>query len=68
MDILLNYIFIGFSFTFIVDFVLNLESVKNHPKMKDKNWGWNERIFAILAWPIALIIFVISFIKSYFRK
>ena len=67
MDILLNYIFIGFSFVFIVDFVLNLESIKKHPKMKDYIWGWNERIFAMLAWPIAILIFLISFIKTYFK-
>ena len=65
---ILNYFFIGTGFTFIIDLLLGLDIFKNHPKMKDKNWGWNERIFAILAWPIALIIFVISFIKSYFRK
>ena len=67
MDILLNYIFIGFSFTFIVDFILNLESMKKHPKMRNLIWGWNERIVGILFWPIAIIIFSISFIKSYFR-
>ena len=68
MDILLNYIFIGFSFTFIVDFVLNLESVKNHPKMKDKTWGMNERIICTLIWPISVLLFTITFIKSYFKK
>ena len=68
MDMVLNYIFIGFAFAFIVDFILNLESVKNHPKAVNLKWGWNERIFAILVWPIGIIIFLFSFIKTSLKK
>ena len=68
MDILLNYIFIGFAFAFIVDCVLNLESVRNHPKSINLKWGWGERICAILAWPIGILIFLFSFIKTYFNN
>ena len=68
MDIFLNYIFIGFVFAFIVDFVLNLESIKNHPKSVNLKWGWGQRIFAVLAWPIGIIIFLFSFIKTTFEK
>ena len=64
---LINYFFIGFVFTFLVDILLGLKLIKNHPKMKDHNWGWNERIICILFWPIAFLTFSISFIKTYFR-
>jgi len=64
---LINYFFIGFVFTFLVDILLGLKSIKNHPKMKDHNWGWNERIICILFWPIAFLTFSISFLKTYFK-
>ena len=64
---LINYFFIGFIFTFLVDTLIGLKSIKNHPKMKDYIWGWNERIICILLWPVAFISFSVSFIKTYFR-
>ena len=64
---ILNYFFIGFSFTFLIDLLMTLKPIKNHPKMKDHTWGWNERITCILFWPIAFIVFFIAFIKSYFN-
>ena len=30
---ILNYFFIGVGFTFIVDLLLGMEGIKNHPKM-----------------------------------
>ena len=65
---ILNYIFIGFTFTFIVDLLMNLKPIINHPKMKNHTWGWNERIICILFWPISFIIFFIAFIKTYFNR
>jgi hypothetical protein len=64
---LINYFFIGFIFTLGIDLLLSLKSVKNHPKMKDYNWGWNERTICILLWPISLTIFSVSFLKTYFK-
>ena len=64
---ILDYIFIGFVFTFIVDLLMGLKPIINHPKMKDKVWWGNERIICILFWPIAFTIFTVQFIKSYFR-
>ena len=64
---ILNYFFTGFVFTFIIDLLMNLKPIINHPKMKDKVWGWNERITCILFWPIAFTIFTVQFIKSYFK-
>ena len=65
---ILNYFFIGASFTFILDLLLGMGKIKNHPKMKDKHWGWGERIACILVWPIASLVFSIAFIKAYFSK
>ena len=65
---ILNYFFIGVAFTFILDLLLGLNSFKNHPKMKDKVWGMKERILCVIIWPISLLIFIIAFIKTYFKK
>ena len=64
---ILNYFFIGAGFTFIVDLLLGIEGIKNHPKMKDKNWGTRERIICITIWPLSFLIFFIAFIKTYFK-
>ena len=65
---ILNYFFIGAAVTFIIDLLLGIEGIKNHSKMKDKNWGMGERILCVLIWPIASIIFTIAFIKQFFKK
>ena len=65
---ILNYFFIGFVFTFLVDILMGSSKIKNHPKMKDKTWGMNERIICTLIWPISVLLFTITFIKSYFKK
>jgi len=62
---ILNYFFIGTAFTFIVDLLLNVKSIKNHPKMKDKNWGVRERIICIIVWPLSVIIFLTAFIRQF---
>ena len=68
MDILLNYIVIGFAFAFIVDYMLNLKVFKNHPQTQNAKWGWGEMVCAVIAWPIGIIIFVYTFIQQYFKK
>ena len=68
MDIILNYIFIGFIFTFFIDWLLSLNSVRNHPNVKDLSWGNTERIICIIIWPLSALIFLIAFIKPLFRK
>ena len=64
---ILNYFFIGSAFTFLCDLLMGLKHIQNHPKMKDKVWGWNERITCILFWPIASLIFLTAFIKQLFK-
>ena len=65
---ILNYIFVGFLVIFLIDSISYIG--QNHPKMQIalKQWGWAERTICVIIWPIALIIFVVSFIKTYFRK
>ena len=59
---ILNYFFIGFAFTFIVDLIII--KAKNHPKLINKIWGLKERVICVLIWPIATTVFIISFIKE----
>ena len=66
MDIILNYIFVGFAFTFLIDLLLNSEKIKNHPNVKGLSWGNKERIMCISIWPIAVLVFFLSFFKTYF--
>ena len=63
----LNYFFTGFAFTFLIDVLMSLKPIRNHVKMKNKIWGWNERITCVLFWPIAFIVFFIAFIKERFK-
>ena len=64
---ILNYFFIGFGFTFIVDLLLGIEDIRNHPKMKNQKWGTKERILCIIIWPLSALFFMISFIKQFFK-
>ena len=66
MDIILNYIFIGFVFIFFIDWLLNIDRIKKHPLMVNQTWGWSERTICILIWPLAILVFLVSFFKTYF--
>ena len=66
---ILNYFFIGFGFTFIIDLLLGIEGIKNHPKMQDTPiWDMKLRLFCILVWPLSVLIFTIAFLISFFRR
>ena len=64
----LNYFFIGFAFIFLLDLIL-IRLHKN-PIMKEvvKRWGWKERVACVLVWPIAALVFSLSFVISHFKK
>jgi hypothetical protein len=64
---ILNYLFIGAAFTFILDLILT--KLNNHPLMKEiiKKWGYKERIACTIIWPLATLIFVVAFTKSIFK-
>jgi len=64
----LNYFFIGFVFTFLIDILMGLKHIKNHPKMKNHIWGMKERILCIIIWPLSVLIFSIAFIKTSFKR
>jgi len=65
---ILNYFFIGFAFTFIVDVFMGYKPIKNNLKIKDITWGVKERLVCVLIWPLAALVFVISFIKQFLQK
>tara|TARA_B110000881_G_scaffold117259_1_gene102876 strand:- start:188 stop:388 length:201 start_codon:yes stop_codon:yes gene_type:complete len=64
---ILNYFFIGTVFTFIIDLLLSMERIKTHPAVKDKDWGIRERIICVIVWPLSTVIFLIAFIKQFFK-
>ena len=63
----LNYIFIGFIITFLLDYVS--DKYKNHPSWVNvPEWDWGSRIMFILFWPLGVGLFLYTFIKTYFFK
>tara|TARA_B100000768_G_C11029174_1_gene269352 strand:- start:352 stop:555 length:204 start_codon:yes stop_codon:yes gene_type:complete len=67
MDMILNYIFVGFAFIFIMDIVMTKLKEKNY-LTPNVDWGWGQRLIAVVIWPIALFWFCISFCKQFFKK
>ena len=66
MDMVLNYIFIGFAITFLLDYMS--EKFKNHAGWENvPEWTWGARIALTLFWPLGVIIFIYTFLKSYFE-
>ena len=65
-----NYLFIGVSFMFLVEFVLSSKSSKKYskiyPNLKAK-FGFWERAIGIVFWPICLGIFIYHFLKQIFK-
>ena len=64
---ILNYLFIGFIFVFLLDVIcLHL---KDHKAFKNvPEWGWKERIICVLIWPLTSLLFFGSPLKSIFKK
>ena len=66
MEKFLNYIFIGFIFTFLLDYISN--KYVDHPAFKDvPEWDWGARIMFVLFWPLGAIVFIYTFLKTYFK-
>ena len=63
----LNYFFIGIVVAFIVEILLEIRGIKNHPSVVNETWGMKERVICVLVWPLAAIVFVMSFIKEIFK-
>ena len=67
MKIIINYIFVGFILTFLLDYIS--DKFKNHPSFKDvPEWDWGSRIIFMLFWPLGTFIFIYSFIKERFKQ
>jgi len=64
---ILNYLTIGIIFGFLIELLFNRLSDNPQIKKMNINWGWGERITAIIIWPLALIIFIIHFFKAIFK-
>ena len=63
---ILNYFFIGFIFTLLIEYLFN--HFISHPLLKGTKWDWSERIICILIWPLGLLVFLTAFIKTKFKK
>jgi len=66
MDKFLNYIFIGFAFSFILDFISY--KYTDHPSFQNvPEWSWGARIMLILFWPLGAAMFIHVYLKEYFK-
>jgi len=66
MDKFLNYIFIGFAFSFILDFIS--DKYADHPSYQNvPEWSWGARIMLILFWPLGAAMFIYVYLKEYFK-
>ena len=66
MDKVLNYIFIGFTLTFLLDYLS--DKYADHPSFQNvPEWGWGARIMLVLFWPLGAALFIYTFIKEYFK-
>ena len=63
---ILNYFFIGFVFTFLIE-ILFQKFVK-HPLLSKESWGFLERLICVIIWPLAALVFLISFTKTIFKR
>ena len=70
MRILIDYILIGVIFMFLVEYTLNSSTAKKYskiyPNLKAK-FGFWERFFGIVFWPVCLGIFLYNFFKQLFK-
>jgi len=63
---ILNYFFIGFGFTFLMDILMSVLKSKGL-LLKSIEWSLLNRLFCIIIWPLAAIWFLIAFIKQFFK-
>ena len=64
---ILNYLFTGAVFTLIIDCIISWKIEDPRIISILSNWNNNTRIICILIWPIGILIFFISFLKSFFK-
>ena len=64
---ILNYLFIGAVFTLMIDWIINWKIDDPRIIAILDSWNNNTRIACILVWPLALIVFLITFFKKFFE-
>ena len=64
----LNYLFIGAVFTLIIDCIISWKIEDPRIISILSNWNNNTRIACILIWPLGMLVFLISFIKTILKK
>ena len=66
---MITYILLGIAFMFCIEYLLNMDSVKERMTTNHglKDMIWTKRIIGVLFWPIWLGIFLYNFFKSYFK-
>ena len=56
MPLLFKYLTIGLFVSFIFEVLIQ--------RVSGENFTWGERVFMVLLWPVALIVFLIGFFKN----
>ena len=64
---ILNYLFIGAVFTLMIDWIINWKIDDPRIIAILDSWNNSTRIACILVWPLALILFLITFFKKFFE-
>ena len=71
MESLVYYIAIGAIFMFSIELLMRTKKIEDklkELKRDDIEFNTHTRILGILIWPIALFIFIKSFLKETFKK
>ena len=65
---ILDYFFYGICFTMFIDIMLWI--CKDHPQVSKvyHTWGYGQRFWCALLWPLTSIFFLFSIIKAMFKK
>ena len=45
-----------------------MKHIKKYKALKEVEWGMSQRILCILVWPLGALVFLINFIKQFFKK
>jgi hypothetical protein len=68
LEYFLNYIVIGFVFTFVVDVATDYARKKGIEVPKESEWTMETRLMAVWIWPIGVLFFLHGFFKAYFNN
>ena len=66
---MITYILIGIAFMFCIEYLLNMDSIKERMTTTSdiEDMIWTKRIIGVLFWPVWLGIFIYNFLTSYFE-